>query len=355
MIFEENDIDFLTLTDRQFEELCFDLLVSTDYQGLIWRQGGADSGRDIEGKRTVNNPLIGSYQEKWFFECKRFENAVSPEKLNSKIAWADAENPQHLVFFISSYLSNNARTWIEKIAINKSYAIHILEGKNLKRLILGFPEIVKKYFSDPYSKLLLEHRRSWLIHNIIPEPETICLLANNLDLKRLSEDELAFFWCVSKIRSEEIDRWIEDNEPFYMTHFFKPLANLSNTIDSVLSDFSEISPIVITVGMTPYEEIYSKFIAARLGLNLSKKPREALYSFVRDSEGEGVEVLIEASSAATGRGEPRRGPEEQRQGENGFGHFCRNKRTLEIFPIRIRFRSVNVLDLQRQVNSGLLK
>jgi hypothetical protein len=57
-----------------------------DYQGLVWRQGGADSGRDIEGRRTVNNPLIGSYNEKWFFECKRFENGVPPEKLNSKIA-----------------------------------------------------------------------------------------------------------------------------------------------------------------------------------------------------------------------------------------------------------------------------
>ena len=114
MIFEEDDIDFLKLSDSQFEELCFDLLLFMDYQGLVWRQGGADSGRDIEGSRTVNNPLIGAYSEKWFFECKRYENAVSPEKLNSKIARADAENPQHLVFFISSYLSNNARTWIEK-------------------------------------------------------------------------------------------------------------------------------------------------------------------------------------------------------------------------------------------------
>ena len=113
-IFEEDDIDFLSLSDRQFEELCFDLLLSMDYQDLVWRQGGADSGRDIEGRRTVNNPLIGAYPEEWFFECKRYENAVPPEKLNSKIAWADAENPQHLVFFISSYLSNNARTWIEE-------------------------------------------------------------------------------------------------------------------------------------------------------------------------------------------------------------------------------------------------
>jgi len=81
-----------------------------------------------------------------------------------------------------------------------------------------------------------------------------------------------------------------------MTDFFKPLANSSNVNNSVLSDFGEISPISITIGLNPGEIVYSKFIAARLGLNISGKPRQALYSFVRDSEGEGLEVLIEATS-----------------------------------------------------------
>jgi hypothetical protein len=107
---------------------------------------------------------------------------------------------------------------------------------------------------------------------------------------------MAFFWCASKIRSEEICRWIEGNEPFYLADFFKPLANSSNTNNSVLSDFGQISPISITTGLNPDEIVYSKYIAARLGLNISRKPRQALYSFVRDSEGEGLEVLVEATS-----------------------------------------------------------
>jgi len=40
MIYEEQDIDFLKLTDKKFEELCFDLLLQLDFRGLIWRQGG---------------------------------------------------------------------------------------------------------------------------------------------------------------------------------------------------------------------------------------------------------------------------------------------------------------------------
>lgn len=60
MIFEEQDIDFLRLSPQQFEEMCFDLLLSLGYQELVWRQGGSDNGRDLEGFYSVDNPLIGT-------------------------------------------------------------------------------------------------------------------------------------------------------------------------------------------------------------------------------------------------------------------------------------------------------
>jgi hypothetical protein len=43
--------------------------------------------------------------------------------------------------------------------------------------------------------------------------------------------------------------------------------------------------------------------------------------------GFGEHCLSEASCAAAGVGEPRRGPGGPRTGGNGFGSFCRNKRT----------------------------
>jgi hypothetical protein len=38
-----------------------------------------------------------------------------------KIAWADAEQPNYLVILVSSYLSNNARVWLEQIRGQKHY------------------------------------------------------------------------------------------------------------------------------------------------------------------------------------------------------------------------------------------
>jgi hypothetical protein len=132
MIYNEQDIDFQTITDRRFEELCFDLLIRLGYKGLTWRQGSADSGRDIEGRYHVTNPLTESYDEKWFFECKRWSAGLPIIELNSKVAWADAERPKHLVVIVSSYITNDTRGWLEKIAVQKSYAIHVIEWKRLK-------------------------------------------------------------------------------------------------------------------------------------------------------------------------------------------------------------------------------
>jgi len=50
MKFKEEDVNFDRLSPDDFEELCFDLLLRMGYKNLVWRQGGADQGRDIEGK-----------------------------------------------------------------------------------------------------------------------------------------------------------------------------------------------------------------------------------------------------------------------------------------------------------------
>lgn len=125
-------INFQSVSDSLFEELCFDLLLDYGFEKLILRFGGADSGRDIQGEKYINDQFVGSYYESWFFECKRYKNAVSQDVLNSKISWADAEQPDHLVFIISSYLSNNTRTWLDKIAKQKNIVFILLKAKGLR-------------------------------------------------------------------------------------------------------------------------------------------------------------------------------------------------------------------------------
>jgi hypothetical protein len=80
------DINFSLLSPTLFEELCFDLLMELGFRKLIWRQGGADSGRDIQGTREVTPGLVEPFEETWFFECERHDGGVPSEDLTEKNA-----------------------------------------------------------------------------------------------------------------------------------------------------------------------------------------------------------------------------------------------------------------------------
>jgi hypothetical protein len=52
-------MDFEKFTNSKFEELYFDLLWRMSFHSLTSRQGGEDSGRDIEARYALTNPIVG--------------------------------------------------------------------------------------------------------------------------------------------------------------------------------------------------------------------------------------------------------------------------------------------------------
>lgn len=291
-MFEEKDLEFTQLTDAEFEELCFDLLIELGFVSLQWRRGGADNGRDIEGYKMDQNTLVGPYTEKWFFECKRYTNGVPPNDLSSKVTWADAEKPKHLVFFISSYITTGSRTWLEKVETDKFYKIHVIEEKELKQLLLKHPRIIRTYFSSDLQRLVSETMRAWLLHYLIPEPELLRTLSENDDSDKFSINQLAFLWNCSKHRYQEIADNMEDSYSCSLDWLFRILANNSNSEESVLQISDSICLLNDVQGFSPFDVAYQKIFSAEISYLDGETEITALYSFVRDSDGEGIEVLI---------------------------------------------------------------
>lgn len=193
MTYTTDDIDFSKLSPTEFEKLCFELLLKYGYKQIIWRQGGADNGRDIEGYYDFTNP-IETKKIKWFFECKHYTSSgVPPAHLNSKIAWADAEQPSFLVMLVSSYITTAARTWLESIKKQKQYKIIILEGEELKTRLLQFPDLIERFFAaNRYEQLFLEIKTHWLRHRIEPSYELIEKITNNIDTSKLDLNDISF-------------------------------------------------------------------------------------------------------------------------------------------------------------------
>jgi hypothetical protein len=230
MIYNVNDVNFPQLGPIEFERLCFDLLLKLGYRQLTWRQGGADNGRDIEGSLSMETPL-GQENRRYFFECKHYTGGVPPEQLNAKIAWADAERPDYLVLLISSYLTNNARTWLEQIRQQKSYQIRVIEGPELKNLLIRFPALIEEHFAtDRYERLLLDAKRHRQTYNITPSYELLYALASHIDPARLTLNDLGFlFMSLYKDYEYHYERndYYGDFDPKVFAPFYPLLRELA--------------------------------------------------------------------------------------------------------------------------------
>ncbi|MGL5234816.1 MAG: restriction endonuclease [Empedobacter falsenii] len=192
MKYKIEDINFEKISPKAFENLCYDLLVNYNFHNLIWRDGGGDNGRDIEANSNYSNPF-STIEQKWFFECKHYSAGVPPTDLNSKIAWADAEQPNFLVFFISSYITTSARNWLEKISPQKNYKILLIEGANIKNRIIQYPDLVERYFSENhYEKLFKDIKDYKVKFNIDPSYEILKEIIENIDLNKLDKEDLGF-------------------------------------------------------------------------------------------------------------------------------------------------------------------
>ena len=296
MIFEENDIKFEKLDDRQFEELCFDLLQKLGFHSRVWRQGGADSGRDIEVRHHLHNPLVGFYEESWFVECKLYSKGVPPKQINPKISWADAEIPQHLAIITSSYLTNNARTWLEKIEPQKAYRIHLIEGKNLKQLLLNFPDLISKYFTDEHFKLFQGAYSNWIVHNLLPNSEVLSAIYTAVDVTKFSADELVFLWCAAHIQNTDVGIRGFEATPYSFAHLSDLLIREANTDQQVLSFCNDISREYYSVGIKDmFTDFPSReYILAEFKATIENNFQRAIYCCTQLSKEEGIEVLIAA-------------------------------------------------------------
>lgn len=296
-----SDIDFMTLSPDEFEELCFDLLDEIGFEQLVWRQGGADDGRDIQGVKRINVGVVEPYEEIWFFECKRYQNGVPPNDLSSKIAWADAESPKHLLFFVSSYLTTGARDWLSKISSNKPYRIHLVEGKRLQSLVSKSHRLMTRYFASDVQNLIKEAHRTWIHHNLIPEPELLRTLAEEENLEEYSTPQLAFLWASLKVRIREILANMDDSFSESYDSIFSMLKHRANTKEPVLSYLEQWSLIDELDEFSYPDLVYNKVYAAQVAHLRGNIENIALYCFVRDGEGEGLEVLVDQDSSLTCR------------------------------------------------------
>lgn len=155
-----------SLTDTQFEEFCFDLLVELDFKNVRWRKGTglstspADRGRDIECQREQVDVDGNIEIETWFVECKHSTKGVAPEKIQGALAWASAERPNKLLLIASNFFSNPTLDYLTDYQWNNkpTFKIKTWQKTNLEKMSAGRFKLLRKYdLSDELPLLSIIH------------------------------------------------------------------------------------------------------------------------------------------------------------------------------------------------------
>lgn len=160
-----DQFSFDHLSDTEFEQFGYDLLVALGFSAVNWRKGTglanspADSGRDLECQ-LVQRRFDEPYAERWFVECKHHQKGVPVDALTGALAWASSERPDTLLILASNFLSNPTKNFLEQyIANNKpTYKIVVWERPKLEKLTATHSFLLKKYrLSGDYPFLVLLH------------------------------------------------------------------------------------------------------------------------------------------------------------------------------------------------------
>lgn len=200
--------DFSSLRPTDFEFCCRAILRELGFQNIQWRTGGRDRGRDIVAEFVTEEPDQRKILQTWFVECKHHKksNPVGVDDLQTKIAWADAEQPDYLLVITSSHLSPDAKDWFDRIAPRKRYKIRYWEDSTLSDLVARFPTLAAIYLQGRVTIGGIEARR---IHNQIQALETELPANDSITLEEVlgsPPDRLLFrFRCPAIARFDRED------------------------------------------------------------------------------------------------------------------------------------------------------
>jgi len=135
-------IDWDSLENHEFEELCYYILRKKGFSDLVWNgRAGNDRGRDITCKR-VESILGKEITRDYVVQCKRYvARPPSPSDLNNDLAWAEAHKPDVLLIMVSNTLGSNTSDWLSSVKKSKPYLIDVFEEIDFKNFLAK----IKKY------------------------------------------------------------------------------------------------------------------------------------------------------------------------------------------------------------------
>jgi TIR domain/Restriction endonuclease len=143
------DIDFSRLDPQSFESLVADLLrslgFSIEHQAL-----SSDSGFDFKASFPTRDPFGARHEDVWLVEVKHYKNQrVSVDAVRQMVSYMTMlPGAKKGLVVTSAQLTSVAQEVLAELTTNLRTELRVIEGTELKRLLLEHPQLVKRYFGQ---------------------------------------------------------------------------------------------------------------------------------------------------------------------------------------------------------------
>ena len=142
------EIDFSILDYRLFEDLVVDLLAMSGFTDM--KQGWAieDKGIDIRALYPRLDPFGAEVIETWLVEVKFYHKSRADLKSIHQLAGYLSSLPEHCkgLLVTNGQLTSAALEWLASAESKDRIQIRVIDGTELKRLLLQHKDLIHKYF-----------------------------------------------------------------------------------------------------------------------------------------------------------------------------------------------------------------
>jgi restriction endonuclease Mrr len=133
------------LDPREFESLIADLLKAYGFKQVRTALGSMDAGFDFSAQSIQRDPFGRPETVDWLVEVKAARRQTDMSTLRAFLGALSLRKERGL-FVTSGQVTTPAREWLDSVVRSGGPRITLVEGTEVKRLVIAKPRLVEKYF-----------------------------------------------------------------------------------------------------------------------------------------------------------------------------------------------------------------
>jgi len=143
-------IDFSSIDGKAFEELIAELLKRLGFTSIQYPKRTITWQPDLIAEFSSHDPFCVRTKENWLIEIKLYKDEKADLRSLHQLTIYALGFPERcrVLLITTSQLTSAAKKWLQVFQQEENIQVRVIEGPELKRLLLRFPDLVKRYFAE---------------------------------------------------------------------------------------------------------------------------------------------------------------------------------------------------------------